>query len=320
MVLLSVAAVVAVILLWWLRDALLLAFAAIVVAVGLNATAQTLRSPTKLSHRWSVVSSLALIFSGVCLVGWLVGAQIMSQLNQVSVELPKAVQSLEAYTGISLPSPSELRDGGDGTLSVLDGVAGQVAMWGWTLANGAAILFLILVGGVFLALNPSVYRRGLLRLFPERMHEEVEQSMDDSARGLQLWLVGQLISMAIMGSLVTLGTWALGLPAPLALGILAGVAEFVPMLGPVLGAIPALLLALTQDSTTALWTLVLFVAIQQLESNIIMPQVQRKMVQIPPALFLFSVFAFGILFGIAGVFLAGPLTVAAFVLIRRAVS
>jgi predicted PurR-regulated permease PerM len=217
-----------------------------------------------------------------------------------------------------LPSASEIVSGG-GSSSFLSGVLGTIATWGWTVAGVATTLFLVLMGAVFLALNPGVYRRGALKLVPERYRDRVDEAMDKSADGLRLWLFGQLISMALIGGLVTLGTWALGLPAPLALGIIAGLAAFVPMLGAVAGAIPAVLLATTEGMNMALWTILLFVIIQQVESNIVMPQVQREMIRIPPALFLFSVLAFGILFGMFGVLLAGPLTVAVFVLVRWAV-
>lgn len=180
-----------------------------------------------------------------------------------------------------MPSASEIVSGG-GSSNFLSGVLGTIATWGWTAAGVAATFFLVLMGAVFFALNPDVYRRGTLKLVPERYRDRVDEAMGKSADGLRLWLFGQLISMALIGSLVALGTWALGLPAPLALGIIAGIAEFVPMLGPILGAIPAVLLATTEGMNTVPWTILLFVIIQQVESNIVMPQVQREMIRIPP--------------------------------------
>src|SRR4051812_13372701 len=82
--------------------------------------------------------------------------------------------------------------------------------------------------------------------------------------------------------------------APLALGLFAGVTEFIPVIGPILGAVPAILLALTQGGWTALWTLLLFVVVQQIESNLIMPLVQRRLIEIPPALLLFALLAIGL--------------------------
>ncbi|BAQ16980.1 AI-2E family transporter [Methyloceanibacter caenitepidi] len=316
LILFALGCIIAIIAIWWLREAFLLAFASVVLAIALDAAARPLLA-TKLPRTWAVLITLAVIVAVLGLLGWLVGAQVSAQLGELYAQLPKAVQSLEQVTGLSLPSASEIVSrGGSGFLS---GVVGTIASWGWTAAGVATTFFLVLMGAVFLALNPDVYRRGTLKLVPERYRDRVDEAMSDSANGLRLWLFGQLISMALIGSLVTLGTWALGLPAPLALGIIAGIAAFVPMLGAIVGAIPAVLLATTEGMNMALWTILLFVVIQQVESNIVLPQVQREMIRIPPALFLFSVLAFGILFGMFGVLLAGPLTVAVFVLIRKAV-
>lgn len=316
-ILFALAAVTALVLLWWLRDALLLAFAAILISVGLSAAANPLRR-TSMPDRWAILSTLTAIVALFGLLGLLVGTQVWSQLGQLSTALRDAIQSIESSFDVALPAPSEIAQG-ENAPSILSDVVGWLAKWSGMVVSAIATLFVAVVGGVFLALNPDVYRNGFVRLFPGRYQDQVRRAISDSGRGLQLWLVGQLISMAIVGILVGLGAWVLGLPAPLALGIIAAVAEFVPTLGPILGALPAFLLAATQGLDTLMWTVVLFAVIQQLESNIIMPNLQREMVKIPAALFLFSVFAFGILLGLPGVLLAGPLTVVAFVLVRQAV-
>lgn len=314
----AVAVVAAFILLWWLRDALLLGFAATVVAIVILAAARPLRR--KLPHHWAVAIAIVAIAGGLGLLGWLIGGRISAQLGELSAELPKAIQEFERYTGLAVPTFSETGGQDAAASSLFNGISGRLLNWSWTALMAAGTLVLVLIGGAFFALNPSVYRRGFVSLFPARYRKGADASLSEAGRALRLWLLGQLISMSIIGLVVALGAWLIGLPAPLALGLLAGVAEFIPMLGPLLGAVPALLLALSQGPTTVLWTIGLFLAIQQLESNIIMPQVQREMVHIPPALFLFSVLAFGILFGVIGIFLAGPLTVTTFALVRRLVT
>lgn len=99
------------------------------------------------------------------------------------------------------------------------------------------------------------------------------------------------------------------MPSALALGFLAGLSEFVPIVGPVLGAVPALLLALSEGGNTVFWVLGLYLAVQQIESNLIMPLVQRETVDLPPVLTLFAILALGVLFGPLGVLLGTPLTV-----------
>jgi predicted PurR-regulated permease PerM len=123
--------------------------------------------------------------------------------------------------------------------------------------------------------------------------------------------------MMLVFVLTGLGLWAIGVPAALALALLAALAEFVPLVGPVVSAIPALLIALSDSWQTALGTLLLYVAIQQIESNLIMPLVQRRVVSIPPAVTLFAVVAFGLLFGSLGVLFATPLAVVVFVAVKK---
>jgi predicted PurR-regulated permease PerM len=122
--------------------------------------------------------------------------------------------------------------------------------------------------------------------------------------------------MLTIGVMATVGLMLLGMPSALALGIFAGLAEFVPIVGPIMAAIPALIIAFSLDVSTALWVLGLFVVIQQIEGNIIQPLVQRQMVRIAPAVTLFAILAFGVLFGALGLLLAAPLTVVVRVLIR----
>lgn len=193
----------------------------------------------------------------------------------------------------------------------------RIASWGMTLVDAATGLILIVIGGVFLAADPGLYRRGAVMLLPKRHHARIDDALLTCGGALRLWLVAELIAMAIVGVLAGLGTWAIGLPAPLALGLFAGLTEFVPVVGPILGAVPALLLALTQGSSAVLWTLLLFLAIQQLESNVITPLLQRRMVTIPPALLLFVVLALWLLFGALGVIFGAPLTVVGYVLVKK---
>jgi predicted PurR-regulated permease PerM len=116
---------------------------------------------------------------------------------------------------------------------------------------------------------------------------------------------------------VTLGLFAIGMPSALALGFLAGLSEFVPIVGPILSAIPALLLAFSEGGNMVFWVAGLYLLIQQLEGNVIMPLVQRKTVDLPPVVALFALVALGILFGPLGVLLGTPLTVVLYVAVNQ---
>ena len=134
---------------------------------------------------------------------------------------------------------------------------------------------------------------------------------------LKLWLLGQLVAMLIVGVLTGLGAWLIGLPSAIALGLIAGLFEFIPFAGPMLAAIPALLIALTMDTQTVIMTLALYTIIQQVEGNLITPIVQRQVVSLPPALTLFALIAMGLVFGPLGILFAAPLTVVTYVAMKQ---
>lgn len=115
--------------------------------------------------------------------------------------------------------------------------------------------------------------------------------------------------MVAVGALTALGLWLIGLPAPLALGLLAGLLEFVPYVGPILAALPGVLIAASLGPETMLYALLVYVVVQQVESNAIVPLVARQVLSLPPALAIFSVVALGLVFGPLGLVFAAPLTV-----------
>ncbi len=315
-VLITAAVAVLALLLWRAANAVLLALASVLVAVLLLTAAQPL-DRLGLSRGYALLAAGGAILVALALFVLLMGSQLQAQFAELANRLPEAVRSLEQRLGIDVPAFGGHGGQSGGGSGVPAGILGQIATFGRLLLDALSGLVLAVVGGVFLAASPGLYRRGLVRLLPRSQHGRAEDTLKAIGNALRLWLMGQLIAMSIVGVLVGLGAWAIGLPAPLALGLFAGLAEFVPTIGSIVGAVPALLLALTQGTGGFLWTLALVVAVQQLESNIIEPVVQRRMVQIPPALLLFSVVAFGMVFGLPGVVLAAPLTVVAYVAVKK---
>lgn len=175
----------------------------------------------------------------------------------------------------------------------------------------------MLVAGFFLAADPGTYRRGLVMLFPVSHQPLIGDTLEACGRSLRLWLLGELIAMTVVGLLVGVGAWLLDLPAPLALGLIAFATELIPVVGPILGAVPGIILAATLGWPSLLWAIGLYLAVQQLESNVVTPLVERHMTEVPPALLLFAVTAFGTLFGIVGLIVAAPLAVVLLVMVQR---
>lgn len=305
---LAAGVVVLLLALWTAREAILIAFAAVLVAVLLDAAADGIAARTPISRRWALPVAGLLILGGLALAFTLIGAQVAAQISVLSERLPEAVGALEERLGIRLP---------EGTEALPQGVLGQVAGFGRAVIDALSALLLAVVGGFFLAADPQRYRKGLVKLFPKADTARVWDMLDTLATALRRWLLATLVAMAIVGTAAGLASWMIGLPAPLALGLFAGIAQFVPVVGAVLGAVPALLIAASQGGTAVLWTLVAFLVIQQVESNMITPVVEERLVNIPAFILLVGIVAAGSLFGLPGVALAAPLTVVIYVAIQK---
>lgn len=305
----------------WLQ-VFLLAFGAALFAVLLRALANPIRRRTPLDAGWSLAAAVLLVLAVLGLAGWFVGAQVAAQFDQLEKMLPQAWTSAQADLGSFaagrwlLDRFSEARSE-HSVASSLGVVAGRLGQFTRIGVGVLTDMVLVIIAGVYFAAQPTLYRDGLLRLVPEGARAGVADAVEEVAASLRRWLLGTGLAMVAMGAVVAIGATLIGLPAPLALGLLAGIAEFVPILGAIVSAVPGLLLAGAEGTQTILWTFAFYVAAHQFEGHVLIPLIQRQVVSVPPALTLFSVFAFGLLFGPLGVILATPLAVALLVLVKR---
>ena len=180
-----------------------------------------------------------------------------------------------------------------------------------------AALLIIIFLSMFVAIRPDHYLRGLLRLFPERSRGETEETLEEVGSTLRQWIIARLIAMVAVGSIVGISLAVMRVPGALVLGILAGLLEFIPFFGPVAAALPAIGIAMLDSPQKALWVLILFLIVQQLEGNVISPLLLQSRVDIPPALTIITVPALMIVFGLAGAMIAEPLLAIGLVLTRR---
>lgn len=296
--------------LWTLSELLILVFGSILFAVVLRAIAEPVRRATSIGERWALLVAGLGIIVVLGIVSYLFGSKISGQLVTIAERLPDAADSLTKQMPF-LTIPELLRDTSIGSLLM------SAFSWGTTIFGALFSLVVMIVAGVYIAINPLVYVRGFVRLFPSGTRDQISATLNDAGHALRRWLGAQLIAMIIVGTLIGVGLAVVGVPSALALGLIAGVAEFVPIIGPVIGAIPALLLASTESVDTVLWTLAVFVVVQQLESNLIMPIVAGRVVELPPAVGLFAVVALGILFGPLGLVLGYPLAIVIDVAVKR---
>ncbi len=295
---------------WFLSDVLLLTFAGVLLAVLVRSISTPLKTKLRVSEGVALSLSgaviLAILVSGLVLFG----AQIAGQFNQLLTVLPEAANRILAELGVT-----RVQDMLTGT--AVGNVLTTAYEWTTAIVSIASGLVFVIFTGIYLALDPIPYRSGFILLFPRRVQPLIEETVDDAGRALSLWIGGQLIAMLMVGVMTALGLWLIGLSSALALGFIAGLADFVPIVGPITAAIPGLLVASGQGFDMVLWTLAVYVIVQQIESNIIVPIVVGNAVKIPPAVGLFAVIALGVLFGPLGVLFAYPLAVVADVAVRR---
>ena len=300
---------------WELRNLLLMLFGAVVVATIFRALADRICKLTKWREGPVVALSIVLVLGVFVGLIALFGTHIAQQLHTLRETLPVAWQSFELRVG-DLGLGEQLRQLAEGVRQS-SGSFANLSRALLSIGNGIAEVLIVLFGGMYLAAQPRVYKAGAIKLVPSSKRALVAQAMGESETALRLWLKGQLIAMVAVGLLTGIGLWLLGLPSAMVLGILAGLLEFIPFLGPFLAAVPGVLLALAVSPDLALGVLLLYFIIQQFEGYVLTPLVQQYEVELPGVILLFSILGFGILFGTLGVILAAPLTVVVYVLVKR---
>jgi predicted PurR-regulated permease PerM len=307
------AAVVMLGLLWQLQQPLLLLFGAVLAALALRALARPLSRHGALKMRHAVLLATLVLTLAIAAALWLLGGPLSTQFEELRSQLPQSWRAAERWLRERPFGPRILDSLQDGDSMPWDGIAGMAMR----TANAASGLLLIVLIGIYLALDAGLYRDGMVRLVPPRRRGLARDALDATGDALTRWLLGQAVMMVVVGVVVTVGLSLLGVPLALALGVIAGVLEFVPFFGPIVSGLLAVLVAFSLGPQQALYVALLFVVVQQLEGNVLMPLVQRWAVHLPPALTVAGVVVFGSLFGIPGIVFGTPLTVVTMVLVKR---
>lgn len=294
------------ILVWFLFDVVLIAVGAILVAILLHLIAEPFARLGRLPQ------GVALLAAGLIVAGALGGAAYLFG-TQIGAEMKDVLQRAGAawFAIVTRLNGSETGrlvlahiQGGNG-FSIPGFIGGLFSI----SVNFLEAVVVTVIAGFYLAAQPKLYRKGLSKLFPRRWRAAADETIGHVGDALRLWLIGELVEMALIGLLTAAAVWLIGLPSPLALGIIAGLAEFVPYLGPIVAAIPALLVASTKGSDALLWTALAYLLIHQIEGNLVAPLIQRRMVFIPPAVTLLGIVTVLFVFGAAAVIFAAPIVV-----------
>ncbi len=285
-------------------------FASIMFALIFSSAASALTSRTRVPRALAlvvVVVTLLLVITGLSV---LFGQRISVQIQQLSTVLPSGFDHLRVMLKNTSWGPKLIDEVRNADLTAAGGniVSHAVGAVG-SVFSVVADIVLIFFGAIYLAAQPDLYVRGMLKLLPLEIRPRGAEVLSAIRNKLLHWLLGQFISMIAVGTAFGVALAVIGVPSSIVLGLIAALLEFIPMIGPMLAAVPALLVALPQGGSTVLSVVIAFVIIQQIESNVLVPYVQKRAVELPPVVALFSTVIFGLLFGVLGLIFAVPLVV-----------
>ncbi len=309
-------------LVWYAVDVLLLIFGGVLLGILLRGCARQLRGFTGLPRTWAILVVTLLL---MCLIGagaWLLSGRIAAQTDELTERVPEAIERLRARVeqyGWGRRALAQAPDVNALASQMLPGRGGVLARATGVISGVLSAIvnaLIVIVIGLYLAFQKNLYTNGIIRLVPfghRARAGEVLAALDET---LWRWLVGRLVLMVVTGSITAIGLWLLGVPLALTLGLLVGVLGFIPNIGPLIAAFPAVLLAFLQSPQQALYVGLLYVVVQTLDGYLLTPLVDRRSVALPPVLTISAQVLLGVFLGIIGVVLASPLTAVALVLVK----
>ncbi|MGL5922925.1 AI-2E family transporter [Chroococcidiopsis sp.] len=302
--------------LWQLRQVVLLIFAAVVLATVLNRLVRFLqrsRIPRGIAIAITVIALLAIV-AGIFAI---VVPRIVEQLQQLVKLLPEiSARVLGWYNWVRSLIPGRVLEAAPPlsnlTQQLQSFVGGILGNFVTVLNNSLAavvnfLLFFVLT--IMLLLNPVPYRRTLTLAFPAFYRRRVDEILSECEDSLVGWIKGTLFAMVGIGVVSFIGLSLLGVPLPLVNALIAGLLEFIPNVGPTLSVIPPVLLALLDAPWKAGAVIILYLAIQQFESLVLVPIIMQREVSLLPVFTILAVVVFASLFGFLGLFLAIPLLI-----------
>jgi predicted PurR-regulated permease PerM len=258
---------------------------------------------------------------GLALAGWTAGPTLGTQVALLAQSIAAGVTTLTSQLSTLIDRTAILEN-----IDLVQVLGNFMSQWG--IATGATTVamsvfglfsagLIVLFFGIYLAADPHTYVNLVARLAPEDKRETLLELLYETGDLLRRWLIGQSITMSAIGVFTYLGLLILGVPIAFVLALFAGLACFLPYLGPIIGAIPIILVAGGESLNLALWALGLYCCVQFLESYLLTPLIQARAVSMPPAAVILNQLVFGAVFGLLGLALATPLAAAATVPLRH---
>ncbi|MBX6333187.1 MAG: AI-2E family transporter, partial [Gemmatimonadaceae bacterium] len=339
--------------LWFANDLVLIAFIGVLFGLAISAGVdrlERLRVPRGVGAAFIVLSFVAAMYG----VGALMAPTIATQGRELKARLPEAVERVERWlrehgrlssTVLGAPEPAaapataapadSAGRGQQGAAAAPDTVAKAPESplrsgLQRQLQNATRYLFpfltstfavlagllVILFVAVYVAADPDLYHAGIMHLFPHRARPLAGRVLTEMATVLRKWLLTQLIAMVVIGSVTTIVLLILGVRAAFVLGLIAGFLEFIPTIGPVLSAVPAVAMGFLDSPEKALYVMIAYIAIQQLEGHILIPLLMKGGMNLPPVMTILAQALMALLFGFLGLMVAVPALAATLVPIK----
>jgi predicted PurR-regulated permease PerM len=282
---------------------LLMALAGCLISVYFHGFGDVIQRKTKWSRRICMIISIAGSFIILGFLLWFMGSKIQTQISDLSDTLPRTISNAKLKLGETPLGRKILEATSGGNSDKLFATASQFFTTSFgVLGNMYIILFL----GIFFTASPSLYKDGFILLIPPGHKSLARNIIDRISLSLKGWLKGTMLSMVMLIILLPIGLSIMGIPLALVLGLLAGILVIVPNFGSFIAMIPGVLLALTISTDTAIIVALIYIGVQTLVQNIIAPIIQKKIINMPPALTIVGQLVMGVLGGAMGIIMAVP--------------
>lgn len=285
-------------------NVLLMILAGALIAVYFHGFGDLIERKTKLNRRLSMIISVggSFVFLGTLL--WFMGSKMQDQISVLSDSLPNTITAAkvkmdETHTGrkiltyLSGDNSEKLFSTAQQFFSTSFGVMGN--------------LYVIILLAIFFTANPSIYKNGIIMLIPPKNKPLARVAIDRISTALKGWLKGTMLSMVLITFMIATGLTIMGIPGAMVLAMFTGMLKLIPNFGSMAAMIPGVLLALTVSTNTAIIVALIYVISQTIVSNIVTPLIQKRMINLPPALTIISQVIMGTLSGALGIILAVPL-------------
>lgn len=299
---------------WMVHSALFIVILAILIAIVIH-------TPAKRLERMGLPFRFALPLMTVVFVGSLVGLMVamvphlVQQMRLLATELPVALEQVQTWFR-SQAGEGPGSEFSENISRQATEFVGRFVPLAFNMITTVLGSFAIIVLATFFAAQPHVYRDLLLMVVPAESRDRWERVYSEAGRNLRQWTVGKALTMLFIGVVTYVGLTLFKIPGALALAAFAALMEFIPNFGPTIAAAPAVVAAFAVSPGTALYVAAFYFLLQQVQNAITVPLVERKAVNIPPAMLLVWQLMLAVGFGLMALFVATPMLAIIVVAVR----